>query len=411
MPGGGFGKLTVGDLDVRGRRPLVRVDFNVPVQDGRVVDATRIAAAVPTIKYLTDRGCPVVLMSHLGRPKGKPNPAMSLRPVAAVLAEHLGMPVAFIPDALGPAAEGATAALRPGQVALLENVRFYPGDEANDTAMAQALARHGDLYVNDAFGAAHRAHASTSGVAAFLPAVAGWLMERELSVLGDLLAAPARPFLVILAGAKISDKFAVIRSMLGKCDVLALGGGMANAFLAANGLEVGQSLIERERIPDAAALMAEAAAAGVKILLPVDRVIAADLKAGVAHYTVPVDKVPSDMAAFDIGPASVEQIAVAAARAGTVFWNGPVGVYELPEFAAGTLGIARAVAAATAHGAVTVAAGGDSLAVVNDAGVAQQFTHLSTGGGATLELLEGKPLPGVECLASRSTFEPPVRKI
>lgn len=401
MADSGFARLTVRDIEVQGRRPLVRVDFNVPLEDGRVIDSTRIAAAVPTIQYLTARGCPVVLMSHLGRPKGKPRADMSLRPVAEVLATHLGQPVEFIPDALGAAAETATAALRPGQVAILENVRFYPGDEANDPGMAQALARHGDLYVNDAFGAAHRAHASTSGVAQFLPAVAGLLMERELAVLGGLLTAPHRPFLVILAGAKISDKFSVIRSMLTKCDTLALGGGMANAFLGALGYELGQSLVERERIPDAAQLLEDAAAAGVAILLPLDRVIAAELKPGVEHRVVPVDSVPADMAAFDIGPASVAQIEAAARTAGTVFWNGPVGVYELSEFAAGTLGVARAVAQATAAGAVTVAAGGDSLAAVNAAGVSAQFTHLSTGGGATLELLEGRPLPGVECLASR----------
>jgi phosphoglycerate kinase len=234
-----------------------------------------------------------------------------------------------------------------------------------------------------------------------LPAVAGLLMERELAVLGSLLTSPARPFLVILAGAKISDKFGVIRSLLGKCDILALGGGMANAFLGARGLELGRSLVERERIPDAAQLLADAADAGVEVILPVDRIIAMDMVAGVSHRTVPVDAIPADMAAFDIGPASVAQIAAAAARAGTVFWNGPVGVYELPEFAGGTLGIARAVAMATKHGAITVAAGGDSLAAVNAAGVADHFTHLSTGGGATLELLEGRPLPGVECLTAK----------
>lgn len=401
MGSAGFARQTVRDIDVAGRRALVRVDFNVPIENGAVVDATRVAAVVPTVNYLVERGCPVVLMSHLGRPKGKPNPAMSLRPVAVVLAEHLGRPVRFIPDCLGTDAETATANLEPGQVALLENVRFYPGDEANDPEMAQALARHGNLYVNDAFGAAHRAHASTSGIAAFLPAVAGLLMERELAVLGNLLSQPARPFLVILAGAKISDKFGVIRSLLSKCDILALGGGMANAFLAAKGCELGHSLVERDRIPDAAQLLLDAANAGVEVLLPLDRVIASQMVAGVAHRTVRVDEVPADMEAFDIGPASVAQIAVAASRAGTVFWNGPVGVYELAEFAQGTLGVARAVAAATAHGAITVAAGGDSLAAVSAAGVAGQFTHLSTGGGATLELLEGRPLPGVDCLTAK----------
>ncbi len=393
-----FDRKTVKDVDVRDKRVLVRVDFNVPLEASRVVDATRIEAALPTINYLTERGAPVVLMSHLGRPKGKPNPAMSLRPVAQTLSSLLGRPVAFVPDCLGDTAVAQTAALAPGQVALLENVRFHPGDEACDPQMAAGLARHGELYVNDAFGAAHRGHASTSGVAAHLPAVAGLLMERELEVLGGLLSDPARPFLVILAGAKISDKFGVIESLLGKCDILALGGGMANAFLGAKGYELGQSLVERERIPDAAALLERAAKAGVEVVLPIDRVIAADMIAGASHRVVPVDAIPRDMAAFDIGPATVGLIGAAAKRAGSVFWNGPVGVYELPEFAQGTIGVAHAVAAATAHGAVTVAAGGDSLAAVNAAGLADRFTHLSTGGGATLELLEGRPLPGVECL-------------
>lgn len=401
MATAGFDRKTVKDVAVAGKRVLVRVDFNVPLDEGRVVDATRIEAALPTINYLAERGASVVLMSHLGRPKGKPNPAMSLRPVAQTLSTLMGGRVRFVPDCIGEASVAATQDLKPGEVALLENVRFHPGDEACDPAMAAELARHGELYVNDAFGAAHRAHASTSGVAAHLPAVAGLLMERELEVLGGLLANPARPFLVILAGAKISDKFAVIESLLGKCDILALGGGMANAFLGAKGYELGNSLVERDRIPDAAKLMEQAAAAGVEVVLPIDRVIAADMTPGVSHRVVPADAIPPDMAAFDIGPATVESIAAAAKRAGAVFWNGPVGVYELPEFAKGTIGVAHAVAAATGHGAVTVAAGGDSLAAVNAAGLADRITHLSTGGGATLELLEGKALPGVECLLPR----------
>ncbi len=397
----GFDRKTVRDVEVKGKRVLVRVDFNVPLDGGRVVDATRIEAALATVDYLIERGASVVLMSHLGRPKGKPNPAMSLSPVARSLSQLLGRPVQFVPECTGDAAVAATSRLGPGEVALLENVRFDPGDEACDPAMAARLARHGELYVNDAFGAAHRAHASTSGVAAHLPAVAGLLMERELEMLGGLLASPRRPFLVILAGAKISDKFAVIESLLGKCDIIALGGGMANAFLGAKGYELGRSLVERDRIPDAARLLKQAAVAGVEVVLPVDRVIAADMKPGIANRTVSVDAIPPDMAAFDIGPATVELIAAAAGRAGTVFWNGPVGVYELPAFAKGTIGVAHAVAAATGLGATTIAAGGDSLAAVNAAGLADRVTHLSTGGGATLELLEGKPLPGVECLLPR----------
>jgi phosphoglycerate kinase len=395
------GKQTVRDRNVQGKRVLVRADFNVPLDGGRVLDDTRVRATLPTIRYLLENGAAVVLMSHLGRPKGKPVAGLSLRPVARLLGEMLGQEAAFAPDCIGPKAGSVTQKTRPGQVALLENVRFHPGDEANSPEMARDLAGHGELYVNDAFGAAHRAHASTSGVAAHLPAVAGLLMEAELRELGRLLENPARPFLVILGGAKVSDKLGVISSLLQRCDVLALGGGMANTFLAANGHDLGRSLVESGLIPRAGDLLAMAAQRGVKVILPVDLVVASRPQAGEPSSVALVESVPPDMGAYDIGPASVKAIAEAAGRAATIFWNGTVGVYEVPEFARGTAAVAEAIAAAAAGGAVAVGAGGDSLAAVQASGVAQRFTHLSTGGGASLELLEGRPLPGVECLLDR----------
>ena len=390
--------LTIKDVPVAGRRALVRVDYNVPLDGDRIVDAARVKASLPTINYLVEGGAGVVLMSHLGRPKGRRDPRLSLRPVAAALAVLLDRPVRFLPDALGPEAVAATASLQPGEVALLENVRFYPGEEANDPEMAAALARHGDFYVNDAFGAAHRAHASTCGVADHLPAVGGLLMERELDVLGGLLASPQRPFLVILGGAKVSDKLGVIEALIEQCDVLALGGGMANTFLAAQGCELGRSLVERSLVERAAALLGAAQRRGVAILLPQDLVLAVQARAGVATLVVGPDDIPADLAAYDIGPATMAAVEEAIATAATVFWNGTMGVYEVPEFARGTAAMARAIAAATRRGAVTVAAGGDSLAAVAAAGLEGGFSHLSTGGGASLELLEGKVLPGVACL-------------
>jgi phosphoglycerate kinase len=397
-----LGRQTVRDLRLgEGARVLVRVDFNVPLAGGRVLDATRVASSLPTINYLRERGCRVVLMSHLGRPKGKPDPAFSLAPVGALLAERLGDPVAFVPCAVGPEAEASTQSLRPGQVALLENVRFFPGDEADDPAFAAQLARHGEVYVNDAFGAAHRAHASTSGVAAYLPAVAGLLMERELEVLGGLLANPARPFLVVMGGSKVSDKLGVITSLLARCDILALGGGMANSFLAAKGAKLGRSLLETDLIPKAGELLAEAVRRGVEVILPTDRIVAADLHQSDPPAVMPADAIPDHLAGFDIGPASAGAIAAAAARSRTIFWNSPVGVYEVPRFANGTAAVAAGIAAATRAGATSIAAGGDTLAAVAAAGLEAQFSHLSTGGGASLELLEGRPLPGVTCLLGK----------
>lgn len=396
------------DADVSGRRVLVRADYNVPLAGGRVLDDARVRATLPTIQYLREQGAAVVLMSHLGRPKGRPVAELSLRPVAALLCRLLGCDVDFVPDCLGPAAEDVTRTLAPRQVALLENVRFYPGDEADDPEMAAGLARHGEVYVNDAFGAAHRAHASTSGVARHLPAYAGLLMERELNLLGGLLSAPARPFVVILGGAKVSDKLPVIAALLEKCDVLALGGGMANTFLATAGARLGRSLVETEMLGAARELLAKAAAKGVRVMLPVDVVIAESKDAagaGAAAVAV-VDAISPDRAAYDIGPRSAAAVARALEGASTIFWNGTMGVYETPAFAAGTEAVARAIAAATARGAVSVAAGGDSIAAVNGLGLESGFTHLSTGGGASLELLEGRTLPGVDCLLPRAAAGP-----
>lgn len=399
-------------MDLRGRRVLMRVDFNVPMEDGRVLDESRIRAALPTLEHLRSQGASVVLMSHLGRPKGRPVAGLSLRPVADVLSRLIGADVLFVPDCLGPEAEKSTGALAPGQAALLENVRFYPGDEANDPAMASALARHGDVYVNDAFGAAHRAHASTSGVAAHLPSYAGLLMQRELAMLGGLLSKPARPFLVVLGGAKVSDKLPVIAALLQRCDVLALGGGMANTFLAATGLQLGRSLVETDIIGVARDLLAQASAGGVRVILPSDLVVAGGKDAAPGETaTVAADQVPPEMAAFDLGPRSAAAIGAASAGAATIFWNGTVGVYESPAFAAATAAVALSIAEATSRGAVSVAAGGDSLAAVCGLGLEARFTHLSTGGGAALELLEGRSLPGVECLLSRGDADGPRRRV
>jgi len=394
-------KQTLRDRDVKGKRALVRADFNVPLDGQRVLDDTRVRATVPTIRYLLDAGASVVLMSHLGRPRGKVVPGLSLRPVAGLLSRLLGQEVQFVPGCTGETALAATSSLRPGGVALLENVRFHPGDEGNDPDMARELAGHGEIYVNDAFGAAHRAHASTSGVAAYLPAVAGLLMEAELQAFGRLLESPDSPFMVILGGAKVSDKLGIISSLLMRCDVLALGGGMANTFLACSGHDLGRSLVERELIPRAADLLAVAAGRGVEVILPSDLVVSSKMDGSVPAATVSVEAVPPGLAAYDIGGESASRIEAAVSRAATVFWNGTMGVYETPAFAGGTRAVIAAMAQAASGGAIAVAAGGDSLAAVRDSGLGHAFTHLSTGGGAALELLEGRPLPGVECLLDK----------
>ncbi len=392
-------KKTLRDVDVRGRKVLVRVDFNVPLEEGHVADDTRIRAALPTIQYLLDNGAAVILMSHLGRPKGKPDPKYSLRPVADHLSNLLGKPVKFCPEVVGPTAEAMAQALQPGEVMLLENTRFHPGEKANDPEFARqlaALAGPNGLFVNDAFGSAHRAHASVVGVAQYLPAVAGFLMEKELDFLGRLLTAPERPFVAILGGAKISDKIGVIRSLLEKADRLLIGGGMANTFLKAQGLEVGDSLVEEEALEEAKRLLTES---GDRLVLPVDAVIADRFAPDAARRVVSADRVPPGWRILDIGPETVNRFRSELQGAKTVFWNGPMGVFEFPAFAEGTFAVARALA--ELDGAVTVVGGGDSVAAVKQAGVADKITHISTGGGASLEFVEGKELPGVAVLEDK----------
>jgi len=390
-------KKTIRDVPVSGKRVLVRVDFNVPLEGGEVRDDTRIVAAVPTIRYLLDHKARVILASHLGRPKGKPTPEFSLRPVAKRLGELLGMPVAFVGECVGPEAEAAVAALKPGEVLMLENLRFHTEEEANDPEFSRKLAALADLYVNDAFGTAHRAHASTAGVAAYLPAVAGFLMEKEIDYLSRALEAPSRPFVAILGGAKISDKIGVVKNLLGKVDRLLIGGGMANTFLKAQGYDVAESLVEEDSVAIAKELLAQGAG---RILLPTDAVVANAFAADAEAKVVPVGQVPAGWRILDIGPETVKAYSKALRGAKTVVWNGPMGVFEFPRFAEGTFAIARALA--KLPGAVTIIGGGDSAAAVEQAGVADKVSHVSTGGGASLEFLEGKTLPGVAALADRS---------
>ena len=381
---------------VEGRRALVRVDFNCPVKDGVVTDNTRIRAALPTIRFLRERGARVVLLSHLGRPKGGPDPKYSMRPVVRELERLLGAPVTFLPDLTADDAVTTTRRLPRGGVAVGENTRFYPGEETNDPALAERFAALGDFYVDDAFGSAHRAHASTEAVARLLkPAVSGFLMERELRYLGEALHRPKRPFVAVLGGAKISGKIDLIEALLPKVDAILLGGAMACTFFRAMGLETGNSLVEQDRLEMARRLIAEA---GDKLVLPAGGVIAEKLEAGAPSRAVPRDAIPAGWAVYDIDPATEREFTTRIAGAGTVVWNGPMGVFETPPFDHGTLAVARAMADATAHGAVTVIGGGDSAAAVAQAGLADRITHVSTGGGASLEFLEGKELPGVAAL-------------
>ncbi|MCD6290986.1 MAG: phosphoglycerate kinase [Anaerolineae bacterium] len=389
-------KKTVRDIDVKGKRVLMRVDFNVPLADGKVTDDTRIRAALPTIQYLIEQGARVILMSHLGRPKGEVKPELSLKPVAERLSELLGKPVKMAPDCVGPEVEAMVAELQPGDVLLLENTRFHPEERKNDPAFAQQLAKLGDIYVNDAFGSAHRAHASTEGVAHYLPAVAGFLMEKELNFLGKALEAPERPFVAILGGAKISDKIGVVKNLLGKVNALLIGGGMANTFLQAQGYDMAESLVEQDSLDTARSLLEEGKG---KIFLPTDLVVADAFDADANSKVVSVDGVPAGWRALDIGPETVEHFKSKLAGAKTVVWNGPMGVFEFPAFAKGTVAIARTLA--ELEDAVTIIGGGDSVAAVKQAGVADKITHISTGGGASLEFLEGKTLPGVAVLLDK----------
>lgn len=385
---------TIKDIDVKGKRALVRVDFNVPMEDGRVTDDRRIRAALPTIKYLLDHGAGVVLMSHLGRPKDAPDPKYSLDAAGERLSQLLGKPVKKLDDCVGPEVEAAVNDMKPGDVILLENTRFYKEEKKNEPNFSAKLAKLGDVYVNDAFGSAHRAHASTAGVTDTLrPAVAGFLLEKEIEYLGEAVSDPARPFIAIMGGAKISDKISVIENLLAKVDSLLIGGGMANTFFVAQGHDVGKSLVEEDALDTAKKLLAQH---GEKLVLPVDCVIAPEFKADAESKVVPVDEVPSDWMILDIGPATIAHFANRLSAAKTVVWNGPMGVFEFPRFAEGTFAIARVLADLT--DATTIIGGGDSAAAVEQSGLADKMSHISTGGGASLEFLEGKTLPGVAAL-------------
>jgi phosphoglycerate kinase len=388
-------KLSIRDLDLQGQRVFIRVDFNVPLKEGRIGDDTRIRSSLPTIQYALEHGASVVLASHLGRPKGTVNPQMSLRPIADRLAEFLGRPVVFATDCIGDAARAAK-----GDIVLLENLRFHPEEEKNDAAFAGELASLATRYVNDAFGAAHRAHASVEGITHVIPrAAAGLLMEKELQYLGHALEAPERPFVAILGGAKVSDKIGVILNMLGKVDRLIIGGAMAYTFFKSRGMPVGRSLVEDDKLGEAKAIEAGARARGVSLLLPTDHVVTEKIEAGAVSEVLAVaDARIGDRMGVDIGPASIAAYTAAIADAKTVVWNGPMGVFEIDAFAAGTNAVARAVAAVNG---TTIIGGGDSIAAVKKAGIADRITHISTGGGASLEFLGGQTLPGVAALADK----------
>jgi len=390
-----FEKKTIRDIDIKGKKVLVRVDFNVPLNETGVGDDTRIRAALPTIQYLLDGGAAVILCSHLGRPKGGPDPKYSLRPVAEHLSSLIGKPVKFSSDCIGPEAKEAAEELKPGEVLMLENTRFHAEEEKNDAEMARQLASLADLYVNDAFGTAHRAHASTEGVTHFLPAAAGFLLEKEIKYLGQVIANPQRPFVAIMGGAKISDKIGVIKNLLTRADAILIGGGMANTFMKAQGLAVADSLVEDDSLGIARDLFEEA---GGKIHLPVDMVVANQFAADAESKTLKVQDVPDGWRILDIGPETVKAFRAIIATARTVVWNGPMGVFEFPKFAEGTFGVAKAVADSAA---VSVIGGGESVAAIQQSGLAYKITHISTGGGASLEMLEGLELPGVAALLDK----------
>lgn len=390
-------KKTIKDIKVQGKKALVRVDFNVPMENGTVTDDRRIREALPTIQYLLDHDAAVILMSHLGRPKDAPDPEFRLDPVGGRLSELLNRPVKKLDDCIGPAVEAAVRAMKPGEVILLENTRFHKEETKNEPNFAAQLAALGDLYVNDAFGSAHRAHASTEGVTHKLrPAVAGFLLEKELQYLGGVLTNPTHPFIAIMGGAKISDKISAIENLVTKVDSLLIGGGMANTFFVAQGHSVGKSLVEEEAVETAKKLLDEH---GDKLILPVDCVVAVEFKAEAESKVVPVDETPEGWMILDIGPATIAHFANRLAAAKTVVWNGPMGVFEFPRFAEGTFAIARALAGLKE--ATTVVGGGDSAAAIEQAGLADQISHISTGGGASLEFLEGKTLPGLAALDNR----------
>lgn len=388
-------KKTIRDVDLAGKRVLVRVDYNVPFDQGRIADTTRIRATVPTLQFLQEAGCRIVLVSHLGRPDGKPDPALSLEAIAAELSRLLGQSVAFVRDTVGPEAQKAAAALGPGELLLLENVRFDPREEANDPGLAQELAPFGEVFVNDAFATAHRAHASTAGVARLLPAVAGFLMEREVEHLGRVLEDPVRPLAAVIGGAKISSKIAVLQNLLPRLDRLIIGGGMACTFYRAKGLEIGKSLVEEEQVGVAFDIMDQA---GPRLDLPIDVLTAYGIDTTSVTHMVDMYRISSEMAVADIGPRSVARFREGLAQAGTILWNGPMGIFEIERFAKGTAQMAEVIADS---GAATIVGGGDTVAAIERYSDPARFTHVSTGGGASLEFLEGKTLPGVAALQDR----------
>ncbi len=395
-------KLTLNDIDVTGKKVMMRVDFNVPIIDGKITDDNRVRAALPSINYVLDNGGLLILTSHLGRPKGEKKPEFSLKPVANHLATLIDAPVQFAEDCIGESATSVIEAAKPGEIVVLENVRFYKEETANDEEFSKQLAAHADLFVNDAFGSSHRAHASVAGVTRFLqPAASGYLLEKEIKYLSDSVNDPNRPFVAILGGAKVSDKIPVIRQLISKVDTIIIGGGMAYTFLVANGKSVGNSLLQEEMIETAKELMEEAKAAGVNLMLPFDFVIADDFSNDANQEVVDEDSIKDGWQALDIGPQSAIAFGNTIKAAKTVVWNGPMGVFEMPSFAEGTNAVAQALVEATEFGATSIIGGGDSASAIKNAGLSDKVSHVSTGGGASLEYLEGKELPGVSSLTDK----------
>jgi len=394
-------KLSVDELDLKGKRVLMRADFNVPLKEGKITDDTRIRAALPTIEYILEKGASLVLMSHLGRPKGKVVLELRLDPVANRLEELLGRKVLKLEDCVGEEVKKIVKAMKSGEVVLLENVRFHKEETENDPQFSRELANLADVFVNDAFGTAHRAHASTVGVARFLPATAGFLMKKELEVLGRILTSPETPFVAILGGAKVSDKIGVLRSLLNRCQDILIGGGMAYTFLKAGGIPIGKSLCEEDKVDEARRIMNESSSRGCTISLPLDHIIAREPREGTETREVEQDEIPSDWMALDIGPKTVRVFEGIIRKAKTIFWNGPMGMFEIEDFARGTETIAKILAKCTTSNAITVVGGGDSIAALRKIGLEKKMSHVSTGGGASLEFLEGKVLPGVQALSDK----------